>query len=141
MRKSKDQIKKTLISEKKKQALIKGCQESVLTVVEYARANQVSPASLYRWAETKGVSLRSRKGAKGKTGKGALDQTAHSLASLPTNLNNPKDQDNEPAVKPVSKTRPKSRSPLGMRYAFKEFPSFIKSIFNGIKALVNSKKT
>jgi hypothetical protein len=64
--KSKNKFKRSVILETQKQAFIKGCQESSLNVSDYAEANKISAASLYRWAEIAGVSLKSRKRTKSK---------------------------------------------------------------------------
>ena len=74
--------KRPVISKEQRQAFIKGCQESPLTVEAYAKNNKVAPSSLYRWAELDGVSLKPGKKTK-KLIKVPKRKTSQEQSTLP----------------------------------------------------------
>lgn len=120
--KSKKTLKRFVISETQQQLLIRGCQESPLTVAEYAKANKVAPSSLYRWAELAGVSLKStkKKTDKKKPGdKRQMTLNGHGSKRIKT-------EEQEP---------PK----LDLGYIVKEFLAVIKEMAKGVIRWISSK--
>jgi hypothetical protein len=117
--KSKNKHKKREISEAQK-AFIKGCQESSLTVGNYGKENKVSPASLYRWAELAGVSLKPGKRTKNKTNQNQ---------STP-----PKTESSHGSKTPKGgeiRTETQKMPEFEFTYTFKEFSNFIKKVIAG----------
>lgn len=112
--KSKNKLKKRGISEAQKQAFIKGCQESPLTVGNYAKENKVSQASLYRWAESAGVSLKRTKSTESQERSTPLETKSKAGSK-------------DHKAKKIDKEA-QEMSEFDFIYTFKEFSRFIKKI-------------
>ena len=116
--KSKHKVKRPTISEAQKQAFIKGCQESFLTVGDYAKENKVSQASLYRWAESAGVSLKGTK------------STTNQKRSTPLETK-PKAGSKTHKAKKIDKEI-QEMPEFEFTYTFKKFSKFIKKVITWV---------
>ena len=112
-----DKNKRPILSKKQRRALIKGCQESPLTVEAYAKDKKVAPSSLYRWAELEGVSLKP-----GKKTRSKINQDQYALPETKSSRGSTRSKG--------GKIRKETQEMPGFEftYTFKEFSKFIKGV-------------